>query len=127
MNTIFAQRRARLLEMKTLRERYVPADQTVCCPSCGGESHRRDVARNLDVCPRCGHHFPIGAYYRLSTVLDSGTFRELNAKYPAGDPLTFPSYREKLEKAQRKTGLGEAAVTAVGAIGGVRCVVGRDG
>ena len=31
MNTIFAQRRARLLEMKTLRERYVPADQTVCC------------------------------------------------------------------------------------------------
>ena len=44
MNTIFAQRRARLLEMKTLRERYVPADQTVCCPSCGGESHRRDVA-----------------------------------------------------------------------------------
>ena len=124
MNTIFAQRRARLLEMKTLRERYVPADQTVCCPSCGGESHRRDVARNLDVCPRCGHHFPIGAYYRLSTVLDSGTFRELNAKYPAGDPLTFPSYREKLEKAQRKTGLGEAAVTAVGAIGGVRCVVG---
>ena len=124
MNTIFAQRRARLLEMKTLRERYVPADQTVCCPSCGGESHRRDVARNLDVCPRCGHHFPIGAYYRLSTVLDSGTFRELNAKYPAGDPLTFPGYREKLEKAQRKTGLGEAAVTAVGAIGGVRCVVG---
>ena len=35
MNTIFAQRRARLLEMKALRDNYLPPDQTVRCPGCG--------------------------------------------------------------------------------------------
>ena len=124
MNGIFAKRRARLLAMKAIRDNYVPGDQRVSCPRCGGESQRRDVAAALSVCPLCGHHFPIGAYYRLSTILDPGSFRELNEKLPAADPLSFPGYREKQRAARRKTGLTEAAVTAVGTIGGRRCVVG---
>ena len=62
MNNIFAKRRARLLAMKALRDNYVPGDQLVVCPRCGGESQRKDVAGNLSVCPLCGYHFPIGAY-----------------------------------------------------------------
>lgn len=124
MNRIFAQRRSRLLAMKALRDRYVPGDKAVSCPQCGQDSERRAVSEGLFVCPLCGHHFPIGAYYRLSTVLDRGTFRELFEKLPAGNPLSFPGYREKLEEARRKTGLSEAAVTAAGTIGGYRCVVG---
>ena len=112
MNNIFAKRRARLLAMKAIRDNYVPGDRLVACPKCGGESQRKDVAGNLSVCPLCGYHFPIGAYYRLSTILDPGSFRELNAKLSAADPLSFPGYREKQRAAQRKTGLTEAAVTA---------------
>ena len=124
MNSIFAKRRSRLLAMKSLRDNYVPGDKLVTCPHCGQESQRKQVAQSLSVCPKCGYHFPVGAYYRLSMVLDPGSFRELHEKYPAGDPLSFPGYREKLESCQRKTGLTEAAVTAVGAIGGRKCVVG---
>lgn len=124
MNNIFARRRARLLAMKAMRDNYVPGDRLMSCPRCGGESQRKDVAGNLSVCPLCGYHFPIGAYYRLSTVLDPGSFRELNGKLPAADPLSFPGYREKQRSAQRKTGLTEAAVTACGTIGGRKCVVG---
>lgn len=124
MSGIFAKRRARLLAMKAIRDNYVPGDQLVACPKCGGESQRKDVAGNLSVCPLCGYHFPIGAYYRLSTVLDPGSFRELNEKLSAADPLSFPGYREKQRLAQRKTGLTEAAVTATGTIGGRKCVVG---
>ena len=124
MSSIFAKRRARLLAMKAIRDSYVPGDQLVACPKCGGESQRKDVAGNLSVCPLCGYHFPIGAYYRLSTILDPGSFRELNEKLPAADPLSFPGYREKQRLAQRKTGLTEAAVTATGTIGGRRCVAG---
>lgn len=124
MSGIFAGRRARLLAMKALRERYVPAGEAAACPGCGQDISRRDLGRTLFICPRCGFHFPIGAYYRLSITLDHGSFRELFPKITAQDPLSFPGYREKLEAARRKTGLNEAAVSAVGTIDGHRCVTG---
>ena len=124
METIFAKRRTRLLAMKAMRENYVPGERLCTCPQCGGESERRAVAAALSVCPLCGYHFPMGAYYRLSSVLDSGSFRELNEKLTSNDPLHFPGYGAKLDAARRKTGMNEAAVTAVGTIGGSRCVVG---
>lgn len=124
MSTIFAKRRARLLAMKSLREHYAPSGSTVTCPRCGRDSSRRAATESLYVCPLCGYHFPIGAYYRLSITLDHGSFRELFPKIPARDPLAFPGYREKLEAARRKTGLDEAAVVAEGTIDGRRCVAG---
>lgn len=124
MNDIFARRRARLLAMRAMRDNYIPGDRLLACPSCGQESEKRTVAAQLSVCPCCGYHWPIGAYYRLSTVLDPGSFRELDARLGAGDPLRFPGYRKKLEAAQRKTGLSEAVVTATGTIHGHKCVIG---
>ena len=124
MENIFAKRRARLLAMKAMRENYVPGEKLVTCPHCGGESQRRDVAAALSVCPLCGYHFPMGAYYRLSSVLDPGSFRELHEKLTASDPLRFPGYGAKLDGARRKTGMNEAVVTATGTVGGSRCVVG---
>ena len=124
MENIFAKRRARLLAMKAMRENYVPGEKLVTCPHCGGESQRKDVAAALSVCPLCGYHFPMGAYYRLSSVLDPGSFRELHEKLTASDPLRFPGYGAKLDGARRKTGMNEAVVTATGTIGGNRCVVG---
>ena len=90
MNSIFAKRRARLLAIKAIRDNYIPGDKLVTCPHCRQESEKKLVAQGLSVCPRCGYHFPIGAYYRLSTILDPGTFHELNEKLPAADPLNFP-------------------------------------
>ena len=124
MNSIFAKRRARLLAMKAMRDNYIPGDRLITCPKCGQESERRLVVQGLSVCPKCGYHWPIGAYYRLSTILDPGSFRELHPRLSAGDPLHFPGYQEKLDAAQHKTGLTEAVVTATGTIGGSRCVVG---
>ncbi len=100
--------------MKAMRENYVPGEKLVTCPRCGREIERKAVAAALSVCPLCGYHFPMGAYYRLSSVLDPGSFRELNGKLTAADPLHFPGYRAKLDAARRKTGMEEAAVTAVG-------------
>ena len=80
MNGIFAQRRARLLSMKAVRE---AGPQASACPGCGAQSDRTVLSRNLWVCPKCGHHFPLDAYSRLKSVLDAGSFRELNEKYPA--------------------------------------------
>ena len=85
-------------------------------------STRQIWAKSLFVCPNCGNHQPIGAYYRLSLVLDSGSFRELDEELAPQDVLGFPGYTDKLAAQTQKTGLSEAAVTAVGRIGGVAVV-----
>ena len=93
------------------------------CPKCNRRATRAHWAESLYVCPNCGHYLPIGGYYRLSLVLDHGSFRELNEKLEAGDPLNFPGYKEKLAASRRKTGLNEAVVTATGKIDEVPVVV----
>jgi acetyl-CoA carboxylase carboxyl transferase subunit beta len=47
---------------------------------------------------------------------------ELNADLKANDPNDFPEYKDKLSAQKQKTGLEEAAVTAVGKIGGHKAV-----
>ena len=123
MQSIFEKRRARLLAMKALRNHKTKLPP-VTCPKCGAETSHQELDESLFVCPKCGYHFPVGAYYRLYTILDPGSFRELFPKLNTSDPLNFSGYEEKLEGARRKTGLEEAVVTAVGTVGGARCVVG---
>src|SRR5699024_5101241 len=94
------------------------------CPACGRAVPRRELVANRYVCPLCGHHHPVGAYYRLSLVLDKGTFRELDGALTSNDPLSFPGYGEKLADARRRTGMNEAVVTAAGKIGGFRVAAG---
>ena len=93
------------------------------CPKCNRRATRAHWAESLYVCPNCGHYLPIGGYYRLSLVLDHGSFRELNEKLEPGDPLNFPGYKEKLAASRRKTGLNEAVVTATGKIDEIPVVV----
>ena len=110
--------------MKALRDTYLPPEKIITCPGCSSEIPRKEVTALRSVCPKCGYHWPMGAYYRLSTILDSGTFRELNPKLTSSDPLSFPGYPEKLANTREKTGMNEAVITATGAILGHRCVVG---
>ena len=125
MSSVFAQRRQKLLALKALRgSSPAPAHAEETCPACGRAAPRRELAANRYVCPLCGHHYPVGAYYRLSLVLDKGTFRELDGALTSNDPLSFPGYGEKLADARRRTGMNEAVVTAAGKIGGFRVAAG---
>ena len=113
--------RERTFQLKARRDAGVAwhEPQFVECKQCGRRATRQIWAKSLFVCPNCGNHQPIGAYYRLSLVLDSGSFRELDAELAPQDVLGFPGYPEKLSAQTQKTGLSEAAVAAVGRIGGV--------
>ena len=64
----------------TAAPNWVPP-QFVACKKCGRRATRQVWTKSLYVCPNCGVHLPIGAYYRLSTVLDHGTFKELNLAF----------------------------------------------
>ena len=116
--------RERTFQLKARRDTGVAwhEPQFVECKQCGRRATRQIWAKSLFVCPNCGNHQPIGAYYRLSLVLDSGSFRELDAELAPQDVLGFPGYTDKLAARTQKTGLSEAAVAAVGRIGGVSVV-----
>ena len=125
MSNVFAQRRQKLLSLKALRGTSpAPAHTEETCPACSGTVKRRDLVAGRYVCPLCGHHYPVGAYYRLSLVLDKGTFRELDAALSSNDPLSFPGYAAKLEGARRRTGMNEGVVTATGRINGQKVAIG---
>lgn len=122
MNYFFRQRRDRLLTYQAMREGKIPSARKIPCPRCGEDSSALDWSRNRQVCPRCGFHKPIGAYYRLSIILDPGTFQELEEKLEPADPLNFPGYPAKLAVREEETGLRDAAVAAVGKIMGHKAV-----
>ena len=125
MSSVFAQRRQKLLSLKALRgSSPAPAHTEEACPACGKAVPRRELVGHRYVCHLCGHHYPVGAYYRLSLILDKGTFRELDAPLASNNPLDFPGYEAKLDGARRRTGMNEAVVTAAGRIGGQRVAVG---
>ena len=122
MNQTFSRRRDRLLTYRAMREGKITSSRRAMCSACGEESPQLEWDRNLQVCPRCGFHAPIGAYYRLSNILDPGSFQELEDKLSPADPLAFPDYRSKLSELELSTGLKDAAVAALGRIDGRRAV-----
>ena len=124
MSNVFTRRREKLLALKSLRSGGPRSAPAPACPACGAEVPRGELHKNLYVCPRCGHHHAVSAYYRLSLILDPGTFRELDERLASADPLAFPGYAGKLADASRRTGLSEAVVTATGRIDGRRTAVG---
>jgi acetyl-CoA carboxylase carboxyl transferase subunit beta len=91
------------------------------CPRCKEIAFRKEVERNLNVCPKCGHHLRLTVEQRLAITLDRGTWRELFAELAVGDPLGFVDtrpYPQRLESARRTSGRSDAVVTGIGKIEG---------
>jgi acetyl-CoA carboxylase carboxyl transferase subunit beta len=104
----------------------VPEGLWVKCTSCKEILYRKDVLKNLSVCPKCSFHFRIGARERLETLLD-GPWEEFDRNLVSADPLDFRDsrpYAERLQAAKAKTDSYDALVSAVGEMEGRPVVVG---
>lgn len=124
MAGILAQRRNKLLALKKMREQgTAPEVEARVCPACGRALSDDELAGNQSVCPYCGHHFPLPARERIKMIVDDGQFRELDASLVSTDPLDFPGYPEKLAGLHAKTRQGDAIVTGLAKIGGVRVAI----
>ena len=89
------------------------------CPGCRTALFKADVEANLNVCPKCGHHFKIHALQRIELLLEPG-FHLVDGNLRSTDPLNFydiKSYKQRLAQAQQQTGLNDAFLTALGKIG----------
>ncbi|MBI4455368.1 MAG: acetyl-CoA carboxylase carboxyltransferase subunit beta [Acidobacteria bacterium] len=96
------------------------------CEGCKAIVWKKDLETNLQVCPKCGHHYRISARQRLQWLLDNGCYEELDADMRSSDPLHFvdtKSYRDRLAVTEQQTGEKEAVIHVRGRLGEMPIVV----
>jgi acetyl-CoA carboxylase carboxyl transferase subunit beta len=102
------------------RKKEMPEGLWTKCPSCETMVFDKELDENLKVCPKCSHHFPIGARERIHSLVETCSFEEMDADMVSTDILTFTgvaSYKAKLEAYQKTTQLKDAVITGIGKIG----------
>jgi acetyl-CoA carboxylase carboxyl transferase subunit beta len=103
----------------------VPEGLWVKCPDCSQAIYNKDLAANMHVCPKCGHHFRISAADRLRLLLDGGWI-EYDKDLVSTDPLGFTDtkpYKTRLKVGMETTGMRDAVLVASGTIDGIDAIV----
>ena len=89
------------------------------CTGCRAIIWKAELESNLNVCPKCQHHFKLDARQRIELLLEPG-FELVDKGLRSTDPLNFTDvkpYKERLRKAREATGLDDAIINAVGNMG----------
>ncbi len=99
--------------------RSVPEGLWIKCPACETVLYNADLAKNVNVCPKCSHHHRIGARARLDAFLDAEGRYEIGQEVLPVDPLKFKDsrkYTERLKVALETTGETDALIVMGGAV-----------
>ena len=106
----------------TVKKKDIPKDLWTKCPKTGEIIYNRVLKENLMVVPNSGYHFPLKARDRIASMLDEGTFKEMDMGVYSLDPLEFnatSSYPEKLKQNQEKTKETDTVISGMGEMGGM--------
>ncbi|HEY1170525.1 MAG TPA: acetyl-CoA carboxylase, carboxyltransferase subunit beta [Verrucomicrobiae bacterium] len=109
------------------KKKDIPEGLWTKCPKCAVMIYDKELDENLKVCPKCKHHFPIGARERIHSLVEVCSFEEMDADMTAVDVLKFTgvaSYTSKLEAYKKSTGSKDAVITGVGKIGAQKVALG---
>ena len=97
--------------------------ESFACTNCKRLLADDALVSDMFVCRFCGAHMRIGARKRIALLFDDGSFEELDAGMQPGNPLDFPEYEGKLEKARAASNEVDSVVTGFATMGGRRCGV----
>jgi acetyl-CoA carboxylase carboxyl transferase subunit beta len=106
-------------DSKQANRRGVPEGLWIKCSGCNETIYRKEVERNLNVCPKCNYHMYVSAWDRIAQLLDENTFEICDEHVLPTDPLSFSdkkTYAQRLVDEQNRTGLTDAAVCGTGMI-----------
>ena len=95
------------------------------CPACEAVLYATDLANNLQVCPKCGHHNRLNARERLDLLLDPEGRSEIGAEVLPVDSLKFKDskkYPERLMAAHQDSGDSDSLVATQGTVKGIPLV-----
>lgn len=114
-------------ELETSGEKKVRTEGLwVKCAECRQIIWKKDLAENLNVCPKCQKHFRIDARTRLALLFDNEQYETFDTNLASTDPLAFvdlKSYASRLQQAQADTGLKDAVINARGKLNGRAVIV----
>ncbi|MEM1243941.1 MAG: acetyl-CoA carboxylase, carboxyltransferase subunit beta [Pseudomonadota bacterium] len=112
--------------IRTEKKKGVPEGLWSKCNVCQAVLFRAEVERNLDVCPKCGHHQRIPARRRIESFLDENSLEELAVEVVPIDRLKFrdsKKYKDRISTAQKKTDETEAILIFKGRLHDMPIVV----
>jgi len=92
----------------------------------GSIIHIRELKNNSYVCPEDDYHVRIGSKEYFEILFDNKSFEELDKDLSSSDPLKFidtKSYKGRVDKSQKDTGLKDAIKTGVGKINNYDIVI----
>ncbi|MGA3268981.1 MAG: acetyl-CoA carboxylase, carboxyltransferase subunit beta [Verrucomicrobiota bacterium] len=115
------------LGLSKSKKRDIPEGLWTKCPKCATMVYDKELDENLKVCPKCNHHFPIGARERIHSLVETCTFEEMDATMTSVDPLKFSdriAYPARLQQNQETTLLNDAVLTGFCKIGKQRAALG---
>lgn len=109
------------IRTESASKRQVPEGVWTKCEDCNAILYRAELDRNLNVCPKCGHHMRIGARRRLEGFLDEVGREELGASLEPVDFLKFKDskkYKDRLVQAQKASKEKDALIALRGTLKG---------
>jgi len=92
----------------------IPEGMWVKCESCKEIIYKKELDKNLEVCPKCNYHFRVNAWKRQEYLADKGSFVEMDTGITSGDPLKFKdtkSYPDRIKAGVKKSGIDEAVIS----------------
>jgi acetyl-CoA carboxylase carboxyl transferase subunit beta len=101
-------------EIRTDKKGKIPEGLWVKCDGCKEIVYKKEIEKNLKICPKCNYHFRISARERLKLLVDEGSFIEADENLVSIDPLHFKdsvAYKDRLKENQKKSGLKEAVIS----------------
>jgi acetyl-CoA carboxylase carboxyl transferase subunit beta len=101
-------------EIRTDKKGKTPEGLWVKCEGCKEIIYKKEIERNLKICPKCNYHFRISSRERLKLLVDEGSLVEMDEGLMTVDPLHFKdsiSYKDRIKENQIKSALKEAVIS----------------
>ena len=92
----------------------------------GSVVHIRELKNNSYVCPEDDYHVRVGSKEYFEILFDNKSFKELDRDLTSSDPLSFvdtKTYKDRVKKSAKSTGLNDAIRTAYGKLDGHKIVI----
>lgn len=119
MSSTWFRRITKGINTETREKKETPDGLWHKCPSCKKTITKNELGENLFVCPKCDFHNRINSPEYFEILFDKGEYEELFGNIESVDKLEFVDirpYSERLEQAQKATGLKDAMSIGKGKI-----------